>query len=363
MLRAITEQEPLGGVTSDNVADEQQEHSIRSPFDSTHVDSGRRHVAFSPVIDDSFNETSPHSKPSGARTWSVVTNGPYDEAYRAGKGSELARSNQKKNTGMRNLEKKNAQKVVASCPKRWFTFISPSEHWRKAMLSRRIDVGDEDWDEHLLKIGATPENLLYSPASSNMGERSSSDLRALQDEEGCWKECAHQHKVWKNMKKLTWQEKQQRRSLGEIPGGLSIFHLRLFNPEGTTKFYLESGRMIIDVLSIVPFIVFVSISGHSANDQNDYRWLALVSLVRLLRLIRYIDISKVVYVATTCNNRKSKNNFIKRILSVTNLYMVFLMYFIWACLLLIAARMEGEENSWMNSVTWVDVPNSNNAYQ
>ncbi|KAG2437193.1 hypothetical protein HXX76_005857 [Chlamydomonas incerta] len=129
--------------------------------------------------------------------------------------------------------------------------------------------------------------------------------------------------------------------------------------------YARYGRFWLDFVASVPFIYLVVVL--AGDFQLNKGWVNCLSLLRLLRMVRLVSISKVVYVDSLSG--RFQDSSIARRLSVTVLYSALLAYQLavainlLACIMVLCAYFEGYENSWMNSVSWTNLPDASPVYQ
>ena len=125
--------------------------------------------------------------------------------------------------------------------------------------------------------------------------------------------------------------------------------------------YVRFGRFWIDLVTTIPFVLLIVDLATTGDDDNKVKsYIAIISLIRLIRLIRLVSISKIVYL----NAAPSKSSGTGLGLSVATTYILLLGYMLvvavnfMACIMLLCANLEGAENSWLISITWMDFVNA-----
>jgi len=126
-------------------------------------------------------------------------------------------------------------------------------------------------------------------------------------------------------------------------------------------YYMRYGRFVIDTLATIPFLYLVILLGLDTVDSSSKtNWLVILSLLRLIRLLRLVSISKIVYMDATSGKFREGGSK----LSVTKIYIFMLTYTLlviinfMACIMILIANLEGTEESWLISLTWIDAANA-----
>eukprot|EP00798_Chlamydomonas_sp_ICE-L_P030863 gene30863-35907_t len=127
---------------------------------------------------------------------------------------------------------------------------------------------------------------------------------------------------------------------------------------------MRYGSFLIDLISTIPFVYLCVVVGTTLDHQQDQVWLAVITLFRMVRLLPLASISRIVYAdamsRTYQDSAENERKYNIR-MSVPTMYMCMLVYVmavvinLEACIMILIASFEGNENSWMTTLGWTDL--------